>query len=1000
MISFLKSVAMAYTSRYSDLSDFLFLFPNKRSGTFFLKYLRETMGRNAMLSPEIKSIAEFVADVAKKTVASRLDLIFMLFEQYRAILNVHAGEEDETVDFDSFRSWGETVLSDFNEVDKHLVDPDEIFKNVKDFREISSNFLTEEQRQVMAEYFGHSDIADVSKFWKDFDREEDDLSEVKKKFLHLWRVMGPLYHKMTGALDARQLASPGGVYREALKNLKLSDGRVGGVKKIVVIGFNALSVSEYFIFKQLRDADPYPGFDCYADFFWDATGPVLKDDDNSASKFVNANIKNFPCPEWTLPSLKLSDKGTLPEKMTVAASPSNSAQVKIVGNMLAELRGRLSKDAFKDARVAVVLPDENLLLPLLYSLPKGMGDVNLTMGYSFRLTSVVPFVTHLRLLYTNMREADSMPVYYHRDLRELLSHPYSVAIFGNPDIRKIIGYLNLHHKITISLSEIKNISPRVAEILSIFQKDSGALALIDSLTEILLRVADLISHSDDNTMKSRLEYDHISLYIDSLARLRDIIGEYRVDMKAATTFRLIDRMLAGQTIGFEGEPLSGLQVMGMLETRSIDFDYIYILSANERVLPMRARIKTFIPDTLRRGFGMPPSNYSESIFSYYFYRMVSRAKEVTMLYDARTGGGMRSGDVSRYVLQLRHLYAKGVLSQQDWKFRLSGKDSHDASVIKTPEIKALTEKFLAPEGDLNLSSTSLNSFRECQVRFFYQYVLGINADPEVTEFIGAIEAGNILHAMMLRLYLSETDRKRYLEKPVVVTADMIKKILQDRPALEQLLTRTVNEEHFHLKNEELDTPLTGATQMVAREILNQVVNVLRHDLQLAPLKIHGCEISERMAVEMKSGKKVNFRFAIDRLDEILIDGKPQLRIVDYKTGKIKLTADSMDAVFSGGYESEQIFQLATYAWLLSKRPQTAGLEDVRLEIYNVPNIHLGEVEIPILDDQKIANYMEISSAFASGLEAMIEGLFEDEKFRSPEDDSACNFCRLKGLCRK
>lgn len=999
MISFLKSVAMAYASRYADLSDFLFLFPNKRSGTFFLKYLGESTVQDAMIAPAIMSVAEFVADTANKAVASRLDLIFMLFEEYCKLLGADAGDVD-SVDFDSFRSWGETVLSDFSEVDKHLVNPDEIFKNVKDFREIASNFLTEDQKQVMAEYFGRTDFCDSSSFWKDFDREEEELSDIKKKFLYLWRIMGTLYHNLKDALSEKSLASPGGVYREALVRIEANDGHVAGFKKVVVVGFNALSASEHAIFRQLRDADPYPGFDSYADFFWDATGPVLTNDINSASKFVKSNIKAFPCPDWVLPYLKRSDCQQMPGKLTVAGSPSNSAQVKIAGAMLADLRKRLDSDAFKDARVAVVLPDEGLLLPLLYSLPKGMGDVNLTMGYSFKLTSVVSFVTHLRLLYSNMRVVDSQNVFYHRDLRNLLSHPFCMAIFGADKIRKVNGYLNRHHKVTITTGELRNFSVEAADMVSILKKDASPVEIVGQLSEILHNVAAMLPAEGESVMKTRLETDHLNIYCDALSRLTDILGEYSIRMKSATTFKMIDRLLAGQTIGFEGEPLSGLQVMGLLETRSLDFDHIYILSANERVLPMRARTKSFIPDTLRRAFGMPPSNYSESIFSYYFYRMISRAKEVTMIYDSRTGGGVRSGDVSRYVLQLRHLYSKGNLLEEDWKFLLSGKTPSDPGIAKTPDIYSLISDFYAPEGKHNLSSTSLNSYRECQVRFFYQHVLGINTDPDESEFIGAIEAGNILHGFMLDLYLPADKQKKYLDEPVEVDSSFIKNLLADKDALEKRLTRIVNKEHYHLPDNELDTPLGGATAMVASEILNQAINVLRHDLRLTPFKIYGCEISEKLAVTLKSGKTVNFKFAIDRLDEIDIDGKPQLRIVDYKTGKIKLQAPDIESLFAGGYESEQIFQLGTYAWLLSKRPATRGLEDVRLEIYNVPKIHKGDDELPKLEGETIYNYREIGQEFDARIDAMIESIFSDPQFSAPADDAPCLYCRLRGLCKK
>lgn len=988
-------------SRYPDLSEFCFLFPNKRSGTFFLKYLQEECDRRVMLAPEVKSITEFVADISGRVVASRLDLIFLLYETYRDILGISEPDDPEGVEFDSFRGWGETVLADFNEVDQYLVDPEEIFKNVKDFREIATNFLTEEQKRVMEEYFGRTDVGDPNVFWKNFEGEEADLSDVKKKFLHLWRIMSPLYDGLNRRLEERGLSTSGGNYRLALERLREKGRDVLPYKKVVAVGFNALSTVENAIFSELRDAIPYEGMDSYADFFWDATGPVLSRNVNSASRFVNANIKSFPCPSWALPALKRSDADSMPQRLRVAASPSNSAQVKIAGTLLGELGKRLDSGEFRNAKVAVVLPDENLLLPMLYSLPDGMGDVNLTMGYSIRLTSVVPFVTLLRRLFHNMRTKSGEQAFYHRDLRLFLAHPFSHACFSTGVINAVNGFIDRHHKAVVTRTELAGFSPEAAEMLAGPTHDCAPSEVVAYLDGVLSKVAEALPGKEDAMIKSRLEVSHIEVYRDALRRIGELLEEYPVAMKAATVFRLVDRLIAGETVGFEGEPLTGLQVMGMLETRSIDFDYIFILSANERVLPMRARSRSFIPDTLRRAFGMPPSNYAEGIFAYYFYRMISRAKEVTMVYDARSGGEMRSGDVSRYILQLRHLFAKDILVEEDWKFILSGKEPHDPSVEKSPDIKKRLEEFTKEKDGMNFSASSLNAYRECQVRFFFQTVMGINTDPEPTEFIDSIAAGNILHDLMLELYLPKEKWKKYLDVPVMMQPSTLDALIKDREGLWRLVTRIVNRLHFHLPEAELDTPLSGGSAIVARQIARQAMMVMKHDRGLAPFRIYGCEISERLRISLPSGRVVNFKFAIDRLDEIEENGRKMLRIVDYKTGRIKLEAESLNEVLEGGYESEQIFQLFTYAWLLGKRPgNVVSRKDVRLEIYDVPKIHNGEERLPVIDGETVENFGAYNAEFSEGMETLLDGVFENPSFDAPDDVETCALCRLRSLCRR
>lgn len=1012
MLPFLQTIAKAYAARYPDLSEVCFLFPNKRSGTFFLKYLKEEYHRHPVLAPEVKTITDLVGDLSRRVVASRMDMLFMLYQCYREHLGLPLIEEenDEGISFDSFAGWGETVLSDFNEVDLYLVNTVEIFKNVKDYREISSTFLTEEQRKVMEEYFGHTDMGDPRSFWKNFDGDENKLSEVKQKFLHLWRIMSPLYDRFKARLEAAELTTVGGMYRQAVERLQQEGRDALPYKKIVAVGFNALSTSEQAIFRELRDCEGYEGFDAFADFFWDATGPVLSGDVNSASKFVKSNINSFPYPDWALPALKLSDTDKLPANLRVAASPSNSAQVKIVGNMLDELRKQLSAEAFKNARVAVVLPDENLLLPLLYSLPDGMGDVNLTMGYPLRLTSVVPFVALLRKLFFNMRTIGGSVAFYNRDLRLFLAHPFSHVLFSTSLVGQILRYITQHHKVTVTLDELRTIAGEKVDLL--MGPDKGALpeVALTYLDSILEKVMTGLPAFEKAMVKSRLEISHIQVYRDALRRLGGILSEYGMKMRPSTVYRLADRLLAGEKVGFEGEPLTGLQVMGTLETRSIDFEHIFILSANERILPMRVRTRSFIPDSLRHAYGMPPSNYAEGIFAYYFYRMISRAKGVTMIYDARSGGGMRSGDVSRYVLQLRHLFAKEKLREEDWKFILTGKEPYNPTVDKTKEIREELEEFKIPGGK-NLSASALQAYRECQVKFFYQSIMGLSDDPEPTDFIDAITAGNILHEVMQKIYLPDEKSRKILLPPETITREMIDRLLADRVGIERLVRHSVNSQHFRLKGDEIDTPLTGAAEMVAARITQQVERVLRRDRELTPFNIYGLELTDNFRVALPNGEEVNFRFAIDRLDEIPTEEGKQLRIVDYKTGSIKLIAETFDEIFDGDYHSEQVFQLFTYAWLLGKkRDVTFSTEDVRLEIYDVPGMEKGEVNLPMIGKkdedgnltgkpEKVTTYKEYSQEFDEGMMQMLEDIFSPKPFKAC-DEERCTLCSFRTLCRR
>ena len=1002
MIPFLKSISKAYASRYADLSEICFVFPNKRSGTFFLKYLKEECVGKPRLSPEVMTITDLVALLSERVVASRLNQLFLLYDSYRELKglpDVGAGEAFAE-DFDSFRSWGETVLSDFSEVDQYMVPHEAIFKNVKDYREITSNFLTEEQKQIMAEYFGHAEYGNPSEFWKSFN-DTASLSDLKEKFIRLWQILSPLYEVFSSKLADRCLATTGGSYRHAVEALREKGRGALPFKKVVAVGFNALSASENALFAEIAGFEGFEGMGAYADFIWDATGPILAAGVNSASKFVRSNIRRFPAPEWVLHYLKASDNKEMP-RLRVVAAPSKSAQVKIAGSLLAEQRERLSASEITDAKVAVVLPDEGLLLPMLYSLPEGMGNVNLTMGYSLRLTSVVSFVSLLRMLNSRLRMAGADTALYHKDVRLFLGHPFSHALIGGNDIAKIIGHLDRHHCSTITLSEIREFSAVAADVIGGIEVDASPVHTIASVDNILAKVQKSLEEGDELMVNVRLDSDHITVYRDALHRLSDILEEYGVSMRSSTVLRLADRLLAGEKVGFEGEPLTGLQVMGTLETRSVDFDYLTILSMNERVIPRRARSRSFIPDSLRRGYGMPPSNYAESIFAYYFFRMISRAKEVTMIYDARTGRGVGgNGGVSRYVLQLQHLFAKDMIEWQDWKFKLSGKEVGDPSVEKTPQIRSMIEDF-GRVGGRNFSASSLSRYRECEVRFFYNSVLGINTDPEPSEYIDAIRLGNILHDVMLNVYVPQDCQKKFLRTPINIKRDWLQSVHDNTPLLWLLVTRAVNSKHFHLPAEKLSRPLSGGAKMVGRQVLEMARRVLRYDMGFAPFNVLGTEIEETLRIPLKSGRVVNFRFAIDRLDEVVgTDGVARRRIVDYKTGSLKVEATDFGALFDGDYKGEQLFQLFTYAWLLGKSSGADGNDDVLVEIYHVPQMGAGyKPQSPTIGEEKVESFAEYAARFADGMDAMLEGIFSKDKFYVSDDESRCEMCELKTLCRR
>lgn len=1005
MVSFLHSIAEAYCETGVNFENTLFLFPNKRSGTFFLRDIRKILsekGVDLSIMPAVTTISDFVEETSGLVVANRIVLLFRLYLCYLELvdkgLSLDNINGDENLSFEAFRNWGETVLSDFNTVDQYLGDPEEIFENVKNFRSIASQYLTEEQIEVMKDYFGHDYFEANDEFWRDFDLEEEESSELKKKFILLWRIMYPLYEKFIKNLTNDGLTSPGYAYRKAYEVISEKGIEAVPYNKIVVIGFNALNLAEYSIFRELADLKNPETGENFADFFWDATGPVFKGNKNSASRFVRENIKKFPCPDWALPYLKESDKNEMPE-IKIIASPSDSAQTKITGELLLELKKNLkTEDEFKKANVAVVLPDERLLIPMLYSVPNEIGNINLTTGYSFRLSSVYSFLQIIRRAAANISESKKTGErhFFNKDLRLLFSHPLSRLVFGSKEIDDFRSWMDNSHIVRPKFSDIIRYIPEAEAFLNFPISEGPIENIINYYENIINTLRKKIEDLKGKKERSRLVVSDLNKASDVLAVLKDIVSSYDVKLMPLTFARLYERDLANETIKFEGEPLKGLQVMGTLETRALDFDYLYILSMNEGVMPAKSRTKSFIPDTLRRGYGLPPSNYAEEIFAYYFYRMISRAKSVTLIYDARTGGSSKSAGVSRYIQQLRHVFAKGKIKEISKRFQFADKESKNADIAKTPEIKAMLEEFLKPDGKY-LSATYLSTYRECQVRFFLQRVLKLDTDPEPGETISDITLGNILHEIMMELYLKPDEQQKLLERPKLIEKIDLEKILKNEEALSEKIKQKIN--HHHFKKINLDEPLEGSSLMISEEILNMVKKMVEHDLKLAPFEIYGAEIRDTKRITLPSGKQVNFNFAIDRLDVIDYKGTKRLRIVDYKTGSRKRNADNLEELFDGDYKSEQLFQLFVYAWLL-QQTDIEGVENIMTEIYYVPDMENNAPGFPKINNKLVEGFGEYNKEFSEKIEKMLDSIFEDEYFKESSRETECEKCAFKLMCGK
>lgn len=1032
-LTFLEAVAQACLSHYDDMSQYCFLFPNKRSTSFFLKSMAENLGDRVLLAPDVMDVAEFMSTISGRRPATRLDSLFRLYKIYADLISTDSSAgKSLTADFDHFAPWGEILVHDFSEIDQFNVSAADLFRNVRDFRDIEANYLTDEQKEVIERYFGYyPQVDDVKSFWRHTRQGEE--SEVKRRFIELWELLPELYTGLKEDLEKDSLALQGTIFREAQERIEAEGITALPWKHVVVVGFNMLSTTEARIFELLKGMTDEEGMPM-AEFFWDATGPILSPDSevsNPATISLQRNIGHFPMPEWGREFIEQSGVSEMPESMTIAASPSNVAQTKIAALTIREWMDKVDHQVIDAANVAVVVPDESLLMPLLYSLPEELESVNLTMGYSMRYTSVASFIYHLRRLHARRRKLKGGRFgYYFDDLSVLITHPLVQSVIGSDAANRINSNIAERHLRFVTNDEIRGYDEQLSTLFGPLPEMASVDEVAGYIDNALTLIYDSLgrSNADLAVVNANIERLQIERYRMALNRLRQCVHQYQVPIHPDNVFYMIDRLLAGEKINFEGEPLKGLQIMGLLETRALDFKHLIILSMNDKVMPRASSRRTFIPETLRRGYGLPLSSRAEELYAYYFYRLISRAEDVTLIYDARVGDGMRSGGKSRFLLQLDLLYARGHSLHKNYVFNTSHRNLNSDDVVKNENVMKCLERFKEKGSGANLSASALMDYCACPMKFYYKDVVGLSDETPVSSEIDSITQGNIVHRTMLNLYIPEEKRNKYLKSTerVVLTESDFESMLNDPRMISDELRRSVNIEHFRLSGVDIDRPLSGKTKMVADRLCRQVQEVVRYDMAHSPVELVGCEIKgiTRWKVEVPEGEEsyvdeVNLRYALDRVD--IVDGV--IRVVDYKTGNADVEAGrGLVDVFNGSGKSKYLLQLLIYAHLLEGLMQKNGESvvdrDISMKIYDVHTIAADGPITPTIGNKKITGFREKSVAvntkdesgdpgseslydgFRQRLNMIINEIFNpDIPFKArPDEENACRYCHLSDLC--
>ncbi len=984
MTPFLKQVAQTYFENERDeMIDYCFVFPNKRSGVFFRHFLTEAADGDKFIFPEIITIGEMTAGFSALTEATRLDQLFILYNEYSALSR-------DISDFDQFLFWGDMLLSDFNDVDRYLVDPHLLFVNLKRFREVSANYLTEEQKEIINRYWGEQyPHQSPDRFWNHLHHEQS--TELETKFLKLWEVLDQLFINFKKRLMDVGMATSGMLSRNAVDYLKHASSDTLPYRRYIFVGFNVLTLSEIKIFERLQARDR-------ADFYWDMAAPTFKAEGNKAALFMKHNIECFHS-RYDIASANPIPDNHFPH-IHITGIPSSVGQAKAAGKQLEQwMADGIIAHPDNAINTAIVLPDESLFIPMIHAVPPELTALNVTMGYPMKNTSFASFISAIVSMQLRSRLSKEKWHFFHDDVKTVVTHPFTRSLCNN-ECNAILRAITERHLYMIPAETFTELAPTLAFMFTPVSDTNGVeevysyfTSLIDSLTALTAKHEGM-----------RIEKFFLNAYRSALEELKNACDRWGIAMKNSTFIELLQRTIASVSINFTGEPLKGLQVMGVLETRVLDFDNLIMLSMNERIFPRKHYTRSFIPDSLRRSYGMATTDFQESIYAYYFYRLISRADNVRLYYDARTVG-TKNSEMSRYISQLLYLFPQCNITHDIASFPMPSFKDEKIEIHKTPEIMEKLMDFTRLNGR-TLSASSIKEYIKCPLEFYLNRVCNLRQEDEVIEYMDSSTYGTILHAVAETIY----KELRGEHNEVKITADILDSIINHPVKIDRVITQLINEKYNKLPAGDL-TPLVGETKILGQVMKHFMVVMFREEKKIAPFDFIEGEQELRGRLRINDNLSINFCQYIDRLDRVYpegrygTDGTGTLRIVDYKTGDDKENFTSFDQLFSHTSKDHRsaIFQLLFYCNAYSQHESYDGpIQPILYQFKSMSTKGITPVSFGNYSSKKIiTDYRLINDEFMAQFSNLIMEMFDpDIPFTQSPNDADCKFCTFKTICRR
>lgn len=959
MESFLKLVAAdLYKHTEGNLAHTAVVFPNKRAGLFFNEYLAQE-SESPIWSPAYVSISELFRSLSPWEVGDPVKLVCELYKIFRR-------ETQSTETLDDFYFWGEMLISDFDDADKNKVDTDKLFSNLQDLRNIMDDytFIDDEQEETIRQFFQNFSI--------------ERRTALKERFISLWDVLGNIYKGFRESLASQNIAYEGMMYRHVIEHLDVDKLPY---EKYVFVGFNVLNKVEHTLFTQLKDAGK-------AVFYWDYDEFYMKENrqavTHEAGEFIRRNLRDFPSPL----SGELFKNLSKPKEVHYIASSTENAQARYLPQWI---RNNLTTP---EKETAVVLCNEALLQPVLHSLPAEVKHVNITMGFPLSQTPVYSFLIALLELHTHGFNFKSGR-YTFQSVVTLLKHPYTRQLTGQAELlEKELTRNNRFYPLPGELGKDEFLT-------RLFTPLSGNLNLCIRLSETLQQVAGIYqantSGTEDTDAFNQLYRESLFKAYTTINRFRTLIEEDELTVQSETFRRLLVKVLSATNIPFHGEPAIGMQVMGVLETRNLDFRHLVLLSVNEGQLPKSGGDSSFIPYNLRKAFGMTTIEHKIAVYAYYFYRLLQRAERITLMYNT-SSDGLNRGEWSRFMLQFLIEWPHPITRQ----FLEAGQSPQGTSPItveKTPDVMRRMQSLFDVRANpkAKFSPSALNYYLDCPLKFYYRYVAGLSAPDEVSAEIDSATFGSIFHYAAEHIYKDLTTHGKVINKEALET------LLRNEVKLQDYVDTAFKKLFFNVPQNE--KPEYNGVQLINSAVIARYLKqLLQNDLRYAPFTFIASEMEVDEPIDIQTPKgviKSRIGGIIDRMDSK--DGT--LRIVDYKTGGDADTPPHVESLFIPDKKrSNYVFQTFLYAAIMCRKQPTMKIAPALLYIHRAATetyslvIQMGEPRKP---KEAVEDFSKYEKEYRERLQGLLEEIFNPEKsFTQTEIIEKCTYCDFKALCKR